>query len=38
VPDELTLCPQCNSGRLLFVEKIPNHLNFARLSWSFDSS
>jgi hypothetical protein len=38
VPDELTLCPQCKSGRLLFVEKIPNHLNFARLSWSFDSS
>jgi hypothetical protein len=36
--DELTLCPQCKSGRLLFVEKIPSDPDCPRSSWSYDSS
>jgi hypothetical protein len=37
-PDEVDLCPQCKSGRLLFVEEIPSDPNCARSSWSYDSS
>ena len=37
-PDEVDLCPQCKSGRLLFVEKIPSDPDCARSSWSYDSS
>ena len=36
--DELTLCPQCKSGRLRLVEKINTHPDRARPSWSYDSS
>ena len=37
-PDELTLCPQCKTGRLRLVEKIQTHPDRARPSWSYDSS
>jgi hypothetical protein len=37
-PDELTICPQCKSGRLLLVEIILTHPDRARPSWSYDSS
>ena len=37
-PDELTICPQCKSGRLLLVGKIQSHPDRARPSWSYDSS
>ncbi len=36
--DQLSLCPQCKSGRLLVVGIIHNHPDRARSSWSFDSS
>jgi hypothetical protein len=37
-PDELTICPQCKSGRLLLVGIIQTHPDRARSSWSYDSS
>jgi hypothetical protein len=36
--DELNVCPQCKSGRLLLVGKIPTHPEHPRPSWSYDSS
>ena len=36
--DELTLCPQCKSGRLLLVGIIHTHPDRTRSSWSYDSS
>jgi hypothetical protein len=37
-PDELNICPQCKSGRLLLVGKILNYPDRVRPSWSYDSS